>query len=211
MREKLLDQLEEARKDGATASGVLYFWNRAPLLTQGEGKKSFEMKVAESFIIYDGVSPPPAEIFDEEIIEEKMIAVLDSTITSPDVCQLVNTLTVEQASSSLWLKLHNRRISSSVAGQIFHRRKTTSPDKLVSSLMGYDRKDLSTAAVSWGKRNETIARKAYMEHMQGHGHAGLKVQPSGLTICPSATYIGASSDGIVIDPSVSHSRGCLEI
>ena len=93
-RQKLLDQLEEARKDGATASGVLYFWNRAPLLTQGEGKKSFEM-VAESFIIYDGVSPPLAEIFDEEIIEEKMMAVLDSTITSPDVCQLVNTLTVE--------------------------------------------------------------------------------------------------------------------
>ena len=50
------------------------------------------MELVESSIIYDGVSPPAAaEIFDKEIIEEKIIAVLDSTITSPDVCQLVNS------------------------------------------------------------------------------------------------------------------------
>ena len=39
----------------------------------------------------------------------------------------------------------------------------------------------------------------------------MKVLPAGFTMYSSATYIGASSDGVVIDPSVSNYRGCLEI
>ena len=107
--------------------------------------------------------------------------------------------------------LHNGRITSSKAGQVFHRRPTTSPDEPVASLMGYDQKKFVTAAVSWGKRNETIAQKAYIAHMQNHGHPGLKVLPAGFTMYSSATHIGASSDGLVIDPSASNSTGCLEI
>ena len=210
-RAKLLNQLEEAGPDGAPASGVLYFWDRAPLLTREKEEKSFEMKLGESFIVYDGVSPLSDEIDDEELIEQQMIAILDPSCTMSDICTLINAGTVEQASSSLWLALHNGRITSSKAGQVFHRRPTISPDKLVASLMGYDQKEIVTAAVSWGKRNETIAQKAYIEHMQNHGHPGLKVLPAGFTMYSSATYIGASSDGVVIDPCVSNSRGCLQI
>ena len=51
-------------------SGVLYFWDRAPLLTREKEEKSFKMKLGESFIVYDGVSPPSDEIDDEELIEQ---------------------------------------------------------------------------------------------------------------------------------------------
>ena len=63
----------------------------------------------------------------------------------------------------------------------------------------------------WGKNTEATARQAYLEYKTSCGRPD-EYRASGLHLYPLATYLGASSDGIVVD---SHEDdcciGCLEI
>ena len=78
-------------------------------------------------------------------------------------------------------------------------------------MMGY--KSLLTClppAVRWGRDNEPIAREAYITYMAAKG-SSLTVSESGLHLHQEPSYLGASSDGRVVDHSLDDSCGCLEI
>ena len=55
--------------------------------------------------------------------------------------------------------------------------------------------------------------KAHLEitYMHNHGHMGLTVSLSGLTISQQSPWIAASPDGMVLDPSYAHSEGLVEL
>ena len=64
--------------------------------------------------------------------------------------------------------------------------------------------------IAWGKDNESNARCKYMEHMKSIGHAGLTTSDSGFVVHMEKSWLGASPDAWVIDPSVPDSKGIAE-
>ncbi len=66
-------------------------------------------------------------------------------------------------------------------------------------------------ALDYGRKMEETARKLYIEHQIQNGHPGLFVAPCGFFIHPEHTFLGASPDGSVYDPSSPEPYGYLEI
>ena len=62
---------------------------------------------------------------------------------------------------------------------------------------------------AWGKDNEKKTLNAYKQTMHDKGHTNLVVMMSGLIINPEYTYLGASPDGIVSDPTSTNPNGLL--
>ena len=106
-----------------------------------------------------------------------------------------------QADNKLWLALHNGRLTSSQFGEILRRKDTTDPSVSVKSLMGYKREIVCTAAMKWGKDNEDHARQMYIQDSAEAGEI-MSVRETGLTLCPSVPYLGASADGCITCHSV---------
>ena len=68
--------------------------------------------------------------------------------------------------------------------------------------------NFSTKATEWGKENEPIALKKYVEQKTSSGHAGLIAVKAGFVICEE---IRASPDAYVNDPTSVDQFGLAEI
>ena len=65
--------------------------------------------------------------------------------------------------------------------------------------------------MKWGNDNEVNARDAYLNCMAAQGNS-IRYKESGLHLHPAATYLGASSDGLLFDDSLDTcTMGCLEV
>ncbi|XP_067678814.1 uncharacterized protein [Haliotis asinina] len=118
-------------------------------------------------------------------------------------------VTRNQAISPLWYEHRKGRITGTKAHSILVMKDNTDPANRVSSIMGYDTRDLSKVnAVAWGIDNEDKARKCYLKHQAGH-HRDFKCRSAGILISASKPYIGASSDGTVSCSCCGN--GCLEV
>ena len=118
-----------------------------------------------------------------------------------------------QAKNKLWLALHNGRITSSRFGEILHRKSSTNPQRLVKDIMGYGKSEAKHLApqMRWGRDNEPVACKCYLEDRQKEGEA-MSFEPTGLYLLPEKSYLGASADGKLLCTSVDTCCiGCLEI
>ena len=62
-----------------------------------------------------------------------------------------------------------------------------------------------------GKKKKVTAQKAYIVKVRCEGHPALQVSPYGLNLMTSVTYLAASTNGKVLDPSHSPPEGLLEI
>ena len=90
------------------------------------------------------------------------------------------------------------------------RRTGTPPDSLVLRIL--ESKRFTSAALEWGIQNEPIAIRKYVEMQHDQCHNGLTAFPSGFIISESYSFLGATPDGSVYDPS-SHEQpyGFLEV
>lgn len=210
-KETLLQRMEK----NSPRSGLLYFHDRVRL---APGMADYDNRVARDFVLLDASSPAPetAECMDglpldHPVVKETVLATYPDFTCTAEQAACVERLTRQQADSSLWHALHSGRITSSSFSKVARRLSTTAPDVLVRDLMGYKQRHLTTAAITWGKKHEDIARKAYIAEVRRQGHPALSVSPSGLNLMNSATYLAASTDGKVVDPSHSPPEGVLEI
>lgn len=69
----------------------------------------------------------------------------------------------------------------------------------------------TVAPLEHGRLHEDDAVKEYVSAMHFHGKAGLKVFRCGLCVHPLHSFIAASPDRIVYDPSVDPMHGLLEV
>ena len=131
---------------------------------------------------------------------------------SSDLIQRVEEATRNQASCKLWHDLRNGRITSSRFSEIRRRRTGTNPENLVASLMGYKTDpQFLPAAIRWGRDNEVNARSAYEAYMKERG-TEVEVSACGLHLDGDYSYLGASSDGKIVDSNLDTlCTGCLEI
>lgn len=101
-------------------------------------------------------------------------------------------------------------LTSSLFGDVLSRRPTTAPDNLVLRII--DPQSFTSKATQHGIDNEDLAVQKYISYQKENGHPDLLVSPSGFIINPAYSFLGASPDGCVYDPSdTKHLFGFLEI
>ena len=124
----------------------------------------------------------------------------------------IEAATRDQNDSELWHALRNGRLTSSRFGEIRNRKETTNSRRLVRDIMGYS-KQMKTLPpqIRWGQENEQRAIKCYIEDRLTVGEE-MTVTPSGPHLMSNKSYLGASSDGIVLCTNVDTlHRGCVEV
>ena len=115
-----------------------------------------------------------------------------------------------QRLSSAWFIAHRYHLTSSLFGGVLSRRSTTAPDSLVLRII--DLQSFASKAAQHGIDNEDLAVQKYILHQKENGHPELLVSPSDFIINPAYSFLGASPDGCVYDPSdTQHPFGFLEV
>ena len=115
--------------------------------------------------------------------------------------------TREQRKSSLWFTVRSHRITSSLFGAVMSRRPDTPPDSLVLRII--QPKTFSTPATVYGIEKEKAAVEEYIIYK---GSKDIIVTPSGVIVNPAWSFLGASPDGTVYDPSTPQEPyGFLEV
>ena len=124
----------------------------------------------------------------------------------------IEEATRSQNSSSVWCVERSQRITGSKCACIIKQVKKTS-SLLRSVLYPKPLMDPLPAPIKWGRENENRARLMYEKHMNATGHLGLTVRPCGFIIHPCKCWLGASPDGVVVDPTadINSMAGLLEI
>ena len=111
------------------------------------------------------------------------------SLSKEDICS-IEKRTRGQAHSKEWSEERRVRLTASSAGRICRAKPESFPN-LAAHL--YEQPPLKTAAVVWGKKNESKALAAYSEE------TGIRVRKAGLFICETEPYLAASPDGICDD------------
>ena len=169
-------------------------------------------------------------LLDEDYVDQGSQMLEPSTFDLPDIALLRRTVeafkksldvshadareierkTREQRLSSLWYSVRRYRLTASRFGDMISRKPTTPPENLVLNIL--QPTDFSSVAMKYGIDHEKIALKAYVAFQQQNGHPDLLVSPSGFIINPKYSYLGASPDGAVYDPSSTNEPfGFVEI
>ena len=164
--------LATVSQHGAT-SGLLHFWVKPTSQSERTANTVSMDRQVQELIIYQQGSPVPSECealrdidlqsaYFQELVTQHMSA--QSIPTT--VAAHIESITREQSKSSLWHQLHNGRITSSIFGDIIHRRESRAPDNLIKRIIGYGDHHVKTKAMTWGLANESKAQRAYVQHCE---------------------------------------------
>ena len=199
------------------ASGIKHFWvDRADFVEGAMPESLSASQSLEPLIIYQASKPSclPDTVVDLAdidpgctVFKELCYLYEEQQVLSEELSSQIEMLTVTQRQCDLWHDLHNGRITSSKFGQIVHRRETTDTRSIVGQLMGYDSSPSSLPQLQWGIQSEPVALACYTQYMGSK----VTVKPSGLTLMPSHSYLGASADGIITHADRPSNPGVLEI
>ena len=117
--------------------------------------------------------------------------------------------TREQNNTSLWYSVRKYRLTASYFGLVCRRLPTTPPQSLVLQILGTS--SFTSEATEWGKQNESVALKKYIQHQHASGKTGLYTCPSGFVISEDHAFLGASPDATVYDPESADPFGLAEV
>ena len=102
--------------------------------------------------------------------------------------------TVDQSMSPLWYRERAKRITASIAKEIFCRKLTTDPTRLLTRITS--RQQIHSKALDYGRDHEKDAIHMYSQVMSCMGMTQ-PVSQSGFFISTKEPWLGASPDGIV--------------
>ena len=155
-------------------------------------------------------NPGSHKLPSKAVLSETISAFKRSLKVTHDVAREIERSTREQQLSLQWFSFRKYRITASIFGAVLSRRPTTAPNSLVLRII--QPKNFNTAATVYGIENEGVAIKKYTEHQQTNGHPDLVVSASGFHVNPAFSFLGASPDGAVYDPSDNEKPfGFLEV
>ena len=131
----------------------------------------------------------------QDVTSDKLVDKLNITRHQQEV---LAQETLQQASSTLWSDHRRGRITASVAGECASSVKhgVVTGHSHLARVMGYYGQPQS-AAMSWGKNHERIARKQYLAKHRCRKHKDVSCKETGLWVSLKYPYIAASPDGIV--------------
>ena len=148
----------------------------------------------------DTLPPSPHQIEEWSSALTKALGNVDRD----EVCRM----TSEQSSCARWYTERLCRLTASKFRLIANRREKnmlTLVDELLNSAP-----PVTTGPLKFGRDNEPIAVEKYKEYMHERGHL-VEVEKTGLHIHPSVSFLAASPDRLVLDPSCQPSWGLLEV
>ncbi len=112
--------------------------------------------------------------------------------------------------SHTWFNHRQYRLTASNFGKVLKRKKQDC-SKLVNAMITNAPKNLNVSSLRYGCENEAPVANYYVQLQERNGHAGIQVFPCGLVVNPKYSWLGASPDRIVFDPTSNPPYGCLEI
>ena len=217
VEESSLAELVKALKKTYPESGLVQFCCDCPdKACRGSGSKSGIVTPLSATLTDDKVLLSDFVLFDpdeKDCTKERCREIAGSGfVLPPGMSRAIEERTRGQANNKFWHLLHNGRLTSSRFGEILHRRKSTDPYRLVRDIMSYRGGMVGlTPAIRWSMDNEDAARKRYVESQKAKGEA-MEVRDCGLTLLETKSFLGASSDGLVLCHSAdTNTVGCLEI
>ena len=143
-------------------------------------------------------------------LSEEAKFLLNSTVkVNFDQAAAIESSTREQSENIDWFKYRQCRLTASNFGSVLKRRKQDC-SKLVERLTN-SHGNLNVSSLNYGRDNEEIVADYYLQYQVRHGHQGIKVFPCGLIVNPNFSWLGASPDRIVYDPTSDPPYGGLEI
>ena len=159
--------------------------------------------LADGVTVVDDAQYGPCHLPQEEVKHLK-----DEFQVTPELCFQIERETRLQTQSSVGYQVRVRRITSSKCGRILMQRKWT-PALLKSCLYPKPLYPLPQS-IAWGIRNEPVACQEYATFQNTRGHPDLSASPSGFVIHSTLSWLGASPDARVMDPSVPNTNGIAE-
>ena len=122
----------------------------------------------------------------------------------------IESSTRSQSNSSTWFNHRQYRLTASNFGKVLKRKKQDC-SKLVNAMITNAPKNLNVSSLRYGCESEAPVANYYVQLQERNGHAGIQVFPCGLVVNPKYSWLGASPDRIVFDPTSNPPYGCLEI
>ena len=122
----------------------------------------------------------------------------------------IESSTRNQSNSVAWYNHRQYRLTSSNFGKVLKRKKEDC-SKLVNAMTTGATKNLNVSSLRYGCENEDPVAKYYVQYQERHGHTGLQIFPCGLVVNPKYSWLGASPDRVVFDPTSNPPYGCVEI
>ena len=139
----------------------------------------------------------------------KHIAVDTPKIEEIELHTRSQSTSMDSNTEQLWYAERRKRITASRVAGIAKMRKNTKTSNKVKEML-YT-KFRGNAHTLYGVINESTSRNEYITYMHNHGHTGLTVSLSGLTISQQSPWIASSPDGMVLDPLYAPSVGLVEL
>lgn len=128
-------------------------------------------------------------------IRVEVRAVLEHLAFSTEEAEYLAKCTVLQSKSILWFEHRKGRITSSIFGAV-SRMSLEKPSRSLLDRILQVKPMPNVPALEWGRKNEEVARKAYVE-MVDPNHTNFKVTQTGLHLHPAYPFLGASPDSLV--------------
>ncbi|XP_074611360.1 uncharacterized protein LOC141865898 [Acropora palmata] len=133
-------------------------------------------------------------------LSEEAKPLLNSTVkVNFDQAAAIESSTRKQSENIDWFKYRQCRLTASNFGAVLKRRKKDC-SKLVERLTS-SHGNLNVSSLNYGRDNEDIVADYYLQYQERNGHQGIKVFPCGLIVNPKYSWLGASPDRIVYDPT----------
>ena len=118
--------------------------------------------------------------------------------------------TQKQSEDSSWFKHRQCRLTASNFGKVLQRKKEDC-SKLVNNLTACDTRNINVCSLRYGRENEDRVAQYYAQYQEKYGHPGIQIFPVGLVVNPKYSWLGASPDRLVYDPTCNPPYGCLEV
>ena len=208
-----LETLVTTIQASCPTSGLCQFWTipsseQPAHVDQPMGDAMHEglMRLTQRLIVFDGsdTSLPPSALkcqgtdpeiqyFKEVCCEYKKEQMIDDTPSA-----FIEQSTTRQSECQLWKTLHNGRITSSVVGEIMHRRDRTNP----RHNMGYNQMMGTPLAIQWGKARVS-GEGCHAAKTRSLGHKDLQCKMTGQTLLPC--------DGLILNHRYHEDKSKLSI
>ena len=149
----------------------------------------------------------PTSFLQENMLQYYNANVKVSEQRAKDIEIMTRQQGTDETSANIWLAERRKRITASNVGAIVKRKKTTKVGNKVKQLLYSTFK--GSAATRWGTLQEPESQSRYIQ-LKAPVSPDISVTTSGLVICSSHPWLGASPDGLVQDPQHSSSEGIVE-
>ena len=144
-----------------------------------------------------------------DLSEEAKFLFNNKVKVNAEQAAVIESSTRDQSENNEWFKHRQCRLTASNFGAVVKRKKQDC-SKLVERLTTSNQ-NLNVSSLNYGCNNEDIVANYYVQYQERHGHPGIKVFPCGLVVNPKYSWLGASPDRVVYDPTSDPPYGGLEI